>query len=706
MSANAPGSANRSNDLPFDGRLDSWKEIAAFLKRDVTTVRRWEKREGLPVHRHLHERRESVYAFTTEIDPWWTNRRNHLTDNGALESVAAPAAVDPSAARHVQKAASVPLAWMTAAAFAMTTIVLGVVLFTRESTPPADTALERRFSVFPPPGTKFVTVAVSPDGRHLAFTAAPTEGARRTPTLWVRSFDSLEARALPDTDDAAFPFWSPASDALGFFASGHLWTVGLAGGSPRSIAVALDARGGTWNRDGTIVFAPEHRGALYRVASGGGAATAVTVLGDGERGHIWPEFLPDGTHLLYVAHAGTGRDEDHHVFVAALDGTERRRILSAQSTILYSADGYLHYQRERRLFAQPFDIRRFELTGDPVAVAGRVEEHSGYPRKTEFSVSSRGILAYRAPQRSATRLVWRDRAGRPSPLLMTPADYYSPTFAPNESRVAYALFDPEPSGRFGYGPAKVSSDLYVHDRTTGLSSQITSDPAAEWGPVWSPDGRSMVFSSNRRNDTLELFLKDMTNANALERPLDTKGLNPVGTSWSPDGRFIVYSVFDRRTRGDIWCLPMSGDRTPIPLLQGEFTEEQGQISPDGRWLAYTSTESGRPEVWVTTLPRVTTKWQISSGGAGDPRWGPDGRELFYITEDRQLMAVPIRAGASFAHGDAERLFDTALPPHWYEARNLYDVGRDGRFLFMTPVEDDRSAPVTVVLNWAARLKRR
>lgn len=465
MSADAPGSENRSNGVPLDGRLDSWKEIAAYLKRDVTTVRRWEKREGLPVHRHLHERRDSVYAFTTEIDPWWTNRRNHLTDNGPLEP--APVDGDRSATPRVQTAARIRLVWTTAATLLVTTIVVGMSPLLRESWTLEDTAFERRFSVSPPVGTSFVTLAVSPDGRHLAFTAAPYEGVDRTTKLWVRSFDSLEARALPDTDGAAFPFWSPASNALGFFASGHLWTIDLTGESPRSIAIALDGRGGTWNRDGTIVFAPERGGALFRVASAGGAATILTRLGDGERGHIWPEFLPDGTHVLYVAHPGSSRDEDHHVFVAALDGSERRRILSAPSSILYSAEGYLYFQRDRQLFAQPFDLRRLELTGDPVALAGQVVEHSAFPRKTEFSVSRRGVLAYRTRQRSATRLIWRDRAGRPSPLLMTPADYYSPTFAPNERRVAYALFDPEPSGRFGYGPAKVSSDLYVHDRWCG-----------------------------------------------------------------------------------------------------------------------------------------------------------------------------------------------------------------------------------------------
>jgi Tol biopolymer transport system component len=548
-------------------------------------------------------------------------------------------------------------------------------------------------------------MVVSPDGRYFAFTAVPSSSANGKSTLWVQPSNSLEARALPNTENARLPFWSPASNALGFFADGHLWITDLSGRNPHSLALAPDGRGGTWNRDGTIVFAPERAGPLSRVASAGGAAKVITALHQGEWGHAWPSFLPDGRHFTYLAHPGSRPHEGHHVFVEALDGSVRRQILAAESGVLHSGDGYLLYQRQRQLLAQPFDLHQFTLTGEPVAVAPDVLQLYPYPSRWQFSVSSHGTLTYRTPQSPAVRLVWRDRTGRSSPLLDTPADISDPALSPNETRVAYSVFEREPSTRHGYGPSDIVSNLYILDRTTGLQSRLVSDPAMESAVVWSPNGKSIVYYSTGGDDSTELLLKDTNDPRAAAVPLATQGFNPAATSWSHDGRFLAYATFERTTKGDVWLLPMSGDRTPIPVLQSRFNEEQGQISPDGRWMAYTSDESGRAEVWVTMLPKATTKWRVSSSGAGDPRWRPDGTELYYITEDRQLMAVPVKRGTIFEFGEAVPLFDTGVPPHWYNARNLYDVARDGRFLFMSPVEDDRSAPVTVVLDWTALLRK-
>jgi Tol biopolymer transport system component len=700
-----PRPPTSSTDATPRTRLDSWKEIAAYLKRNVTTVRRWEKREGLPVHRHPHDQRDSVYAYVDEIDHWWETRRHSIVRNEATEGGGPDAgshAADVNAVAGETQSRAVGWAWLSAATLCSAAIALGLSLPSPDATP-AENALERRFAVDPPSGLSFIDVEISPDGRYLAFTAASQHDDRLNRMLWIQRSDSLEARALPGTESASLPFWSPSSDALGFFAEGHLWTIDLAGKSPRRLAPAPDGRGGTWNRDGVIVFAPGRTGELYRVASTGGPATLVTRLVEGERGHVWPNFLPDGRHFTYLAHPNGRPNPNHRVFVAALDGSLKRQLLSTDSGVLYS-DGYLLYQRERRLFAQRFDLQRLELSGEPLSVTEAVLDMYAYPPKWAFSVSSRSTLIYRVPQSPTTRLVWRDRTGRSSPLLDTPGNYSDPALAPDETHVVYSRFDPEPSKRHGYGPVDITSNLYVLERASGRPLQLTFDPAMESGAVWSPDSKSIVYYSSGGDDATELFYKDMINPRGVDVPLATEGFNPGATSWSSDGRYLAYSTFSRKTRSDVWLLPMSGDRTPIPVLQSEFGEEQGQISPDGRWLAYTSDESGKPEVWVTTLPGATAKWRVSDGGGGDPRWRSDGRELFYIAADRQLMAIAVGTGATFAHGQAVALFDTGVPAHWYEARNLYDVSRDGRFLFLSPVEDDRSAPAVMILNWSARVR--
>jgi Tol biopolymer transport system component len=244
--------------------------------------------------------------------------------------------------------------------------------------------------------------------------------------------------------------------------------------------------------------------------------------------------------------------------------------------------------------------------------------------------------------------------------------------------------------------------LWILDRATGTATQFTSDPTAEYSPVWSPDGRSIVYSSNR-SGSLELYRRDVTGEQGEETRLVAAGTDPVAQSWSPDGRFLAYVVFDPQTHLDVWILPMAGDPTPRPFLRSPFSERQPQISPDGRWLAYVSDESGREEVYVQAFPTSGPTSRVSVNGGADPRWRRDGKELFFVAEDRQLNAVSVDAGATFAHGLPVPLFDTVAPAHWYAARNLYDVSRDGSFLFMSPVEDDRSSAFTIVIDWIAAL---
>jgi Tol biopolymer transport system component len=685
-------------------RLDSWKEIASYLKRDVTTVRRWEKREHLPVHRHLHERRDSVYAYTHEIDQWWQGRHG-LADNGVLAPDADSAR---SRAPSTESGASLPIpvtrrtatrSWLARSLSVASLIAAAWVLVRVVDTAPG-TADAIRFAVAPPEGTTLGTFAVSRDGRHIALTA--TDAVSGESLLWIRSLDALSPRAVPDSDGARDPFWSPASDRVGFFASGKLWTVALAGGNPRALSDAPDARGGAWNGNDVILFAPTRNGPLYSVSAKGGRAAPVTTVAANERGHLWPEFLPDGSRFLFLADSDA--PADHALAVGSLDGSTRKVLVArASSNAVYDHSGHLLFARERQLVAQRFDSVTLDVTGEAEVVVDRVHQPQGGDHKTDASVSADGVLVYRAMQSPATRLVWRERSGVRAMMIGEPREHTEPALSPDQSRLAVAVFDPRPSPRFGYGVAAVRSDIWMFDVATGSGTPFVAGPAAEWGPLWSPDGSRLVFSSNR-SGRLQLFVKHTRSPDEAEVLLPTEGANPVAQSWSPDGRFIVYSAYHQRTRMDQWLLPVVPIAAATSLLGTEATERQGQISPDGKWLAYASDASGRDAIYIAAFPSAERSLQVSSGGGADPRWSRSGRDLFYVAPDRRLMTVPNAVGPG-APAPAVALFDTGLPPDWYSARNLYDVSGDGRFLFMSAVEDDRTAAIAVVVRWRTNQQR-
>ena len=564
-------------------------------------------------------------------------------------------------------------------------------------------APQLRFLENPPAGTIFGTVALSPDGRHLAFTATGGDGKTM---LWVRALQSITAVNLPGTEDASFPFWSPDGQWIGFFAEGRLKKTSAAGGTPQIICDAAAGRGGAWSANGTILFSPSRESGLSRVPDSGGSPTPVTTVDrPKETGHLWPVFLPDGNTFLYLADS---IEADHHnLFVDRLVAPQRKLLFPLVSNAIYAPEGYLLFAAiDGKLVARPFDAERLEPVGEPVSIAAEVLQPWSVDHKTDVSVSQNGILMFRGIRGLDTRLVWRDRARAQSTLVDPPAHYTEPTLSPDQKRVALALFEPRPSPKFGIGGTKVTSDIWTVDAATGTGSRFTFSPAADFAPLWSPDGTRIVFSSNRAGDA-GLYQKKVDGSGAEEPLLVTPGWKHA-VAWSPDGRDLVYAAADPDTRKDLWRLPMStpGDRTPVPLLRTQFNEDQATISPDGRWMAYTSDESGQFEVYVRSFPSLEGKWQISTSGGGDARWRPDGRELYYIGEDRRLMAVAVKSGDTFEHGAATPLFDTGMRPRWAAARNHYDVSRDGqRLLFMSPVVDDRSSPFTAVVNWAAGLRR-
>ena len=534
-------------------------------------------------------------------------------------------------------------------------------------------------------------LAVSPDGRRIAFVATNPEGKT---LLWVRSLDTLTAQPLAGTDGGFRPFWSPDSRSLGFVAERKLKKIDISGGPPITLCDAPQIRGGTWSRDGVIVFGPTATSGLQKVSAAGGVPTAATVLGQGEVGHVQPTFLPDGRHFLYRANT-TGPGPGWPVYVGSLDSVERKLLLNSDSQNVLYSQGYLLFLRERTLMAQPFDARRLALSGDPFPIAEQIQIQ-GTPPNGVFSVSENGVLAYQTGTATGgSQLNWFDRTGKQIGRLGDAATYYDLELSSDGKRASVSVEDQK--GR----------DIWVYDIARGLRTRFTFDAADELTSLWSPDGSRIVFNS-RRKQHLDLYQK-ASSGDGSEEVLLEDNADKYPMSWSADGKFIMYvsnGGFTSSTGDDIFVLPLSGDRKPFPFLNTKFNEGAPQFSPDGRWVAYQSDESGKNDVYVAPFRGPGGKWQISTGGGSNPRWRQDGTEIFYQAPDNKLMAAAVNGkGGSFEVGAVKPLFQTR-PSTGFRYNYFYHVFPDGqRFLVNTAPEQAASAPITVVLNWQAGLKK-
>ncbi|MDA2927154.1 protein kinase [Acidobacteria bacterium AH-259-G07] len=520
---------------------------------------------------------------------------------------------------------------------------------------------------------------ISPDGRLLAFTGA-SEGKE---LLWVRPMDSLGAQPLPGTEEAYSPFWSPDSRFIGFFAGGKLKKVEASGGPVLTLCDAPSSRGGTWNGNGVIVFAPTPTDGLYRVPESGGEATPVTTLekSAGERTHRWPHFLPDGHHFLYAVDAEQSGQSG--IYLGSLDSKEVTRLLDDYSSPGYTPPGYLLFVRQGTLMAQPFDTKDLTITNQAFPVA---EQQVGF-LLGRFSASQNGALAYFASTSANSQLVWFDRQGKQLGRVGEPGEYVQIVLSPDEKRVAVALVDPQ-SG---------NADIWLVELSSSIFSRFTFDPSRDGDPVWSPDGRQLVFQSARKGRP-DLFQKLV--GGGQEEVLFESNENKYPEDWSSDGRFIVFISINGRT---VHALPLSGDQEPMRVLETPFDKDEFHFSPDGRWIAYNSDESGRWEVYVASFPDFTEKRQVSNSGGVQALWRKDGKELFYLGLDGKLRAVAVKAGSSLETGIPQVLFETKVrvSPIW----DQYCVTGDGqRFLINEPAEDV-SSPITVVLNWTAELNQ-
>ena len=527
-------------------------------------------------------------------------------------------------------------------------------------------------------------VTVSPDGLRVAFIANNAEGKS---VLWVRPLDSLTAQPLAGTDGAVSPFWSPDSRLVGYFANGKLFKVDASGGRPQALCDVGENRGGAWNGDGVILFAGLE--GLYRVSAQGGAPVLATKVAPKEEAHRWPYFLPDGRHFVLLADASS--TEDHHIRLGSLDSQDSQILFGAVSRIVYAPPGYLLYVSQGALVALTFDARALKVTGDPATIAEHIAE-VGANHEFDFSVSNDGVLAYQSGNPNS-QLTWFDRTGKKLNSVGESANYDTVSLSPDERRAAVTLLDAD--GRI--------ADVWLLDLTRGSMSRLTFDPSGEGNPVWSPDSNNIVYSSNRLGGgQVNLYEKAASGAGDDQLLLQS-ATEKSATSWSRDGQFILFENWPLREKGGIWLLPLTGERQPKPLLQTvAFDQAGGQFSPDGRFVAYMSNESGRTEVYVRPFPLSDDKWPISSGGGQLPLWRADGKELFYVTEGR-LMSAGIRASGKFESTVPEELFRTNIKN---QGDGLcYAAAADGqRFLVNTFVEGDNPAPMIVVLNWTADLK--
>ena len=578
-------------------------------------------------------------------------------------------------------------------ALAAAVAAIGLVVALSRRAPAGTQAV--RFVVTPPEHANFsessAFLAVSPDGHSLAFIASSPAG---TDALWIRSLDSLEARQLPGTDGAAQPFWSPDNRSIAFPTLGvnAVKRIDVFSGLPRTIEESWAATG-TWNREGEILLpgGVTRDGPIMRIPAAGGSPVAVTSLDTtrGETSHAWPHFLPDGRHFLYLTRS-TQPEHDGVMYVGSLDSTERIRVVHPDSHAVYAPPGYLVYMQGNTLVAQAFDATTFRVTGEPLPVAHQVERTVG-SRRGAFSISSTGVLAYRPI--AETRLTWYERSGRALRSIGPEGRYSNPALSPDEKQVAVGRLD----------VATGAPDIWLIDLTRAdLASRFTFESAAEDMALWSADGRRVVY----RTAFWRLWQKAVDGSVPEELMTDARSTNPL--DWSPDGCCLLYQARPRTAVGsDLWLLPLQGNRPATPVFQTPFLEAQGRFSPDGRWLAYVSNESGRNEVYVRAFPSGESKRQVSSQGGIEPMWRRDGKELFYLALDRKLMTAPVSTGSSFEAAPPVALFETRMSILLTAAysRNQYVVSADGqRFLINQPRADAPSSPITVVVNWPATLK--
>jgi eukaryotic-like serine/threonine-protein kinase len=617
------------------------------------------------------------YRFNSDVVEIEANGRS----NGHDVDLHPPARMpEAPAAAAVPAAVRAPrwLFWIPAAVATIAALVFGWLYLRQE--PPQQRAVQ--FLIAPPEHVTtpdLDSMAVSPDGARLVFIGVSVDGRRQ---LWLRSLASLTAEPLAGTDLVDSAFWSPDSRSVAFFAAGKLKTLDLQSGAAQTVCETPVGRSsGTWNREGVILFESTERPEIYRVAVSGGEPVRLRPVNtaSGEIRHSAPQFLPDGRHFIYFVQSE--RPENAGIYLASLNSTAGKRLVNSNTNAVYAGlgrgPGYLLFTRGADLLAQRFDLAKLELTGAPFPVAQRVLIGvAGGVSRAAVSASENGVLVYRTRiDTGSTELVWLDRQGKQIAQIGAPADYSNPSLSPDEKKLIVSRMDLRSRTR----------DLWLFDVASGASSRFTFDPADETNPVWSPDGSRIAFDVVR-NSIIDIYQKEVAGASQPKLLLHSAE-NHFIHQWSPDGRLLLYRI------GPItWALPLEANGKPW----GPFAMENARISPNGRWVAYTSNQSGRSEVYVQSFPPSEGKWQVSADGGMEPTWRKDGKELYYISGDK-LVAMDVKTDTPiFQPGVPKPLFAVHLEAT--TRRSRYEAASNGRrFLVNLPVES--SSPLSVAINW-------
>ncbi len=572
-----------------------------------------------------------------------------------------------------------PRMWM--AATALLAIVLAAVTLAYFRQRPAGTHTVR-FQIPLPENVhmdSFDFPVISPGGQRLILPGIASDGTRH---LWLRSLDSLVYQLLPETEGGYLPFWSPDNRAVAFFTNSELKRIEAAGGPAQTICdVAFPSGGGTWNREGVILFSGTNGLGIFRVSAAGGEPKAVLQIDKSrqEIEQVTPQFLPDGRHFVYASQAGNGKGG---IYAGLLDSKETWRLSPAESNASYAPPGVLIYGLQETIVAHSFDPTRLQIIGDAVPIAAHVGRMADNPVSL-YSVSQGGVLAYRSPAVSDLQLAWYSRDGKRLQSLGEPRRYRQMVLSPDERRLAVEL----PNGR------NTGLSIWTVDLSTGIFSRLTFAANAS-DAVWSPDGRELIYSSSDG-----VYRKTVGGGDEKLVYTSVEGLYPY--NWFKDGRSILLVTIGKT----FYQLPLAGEQKPLTLLTSEFVKASPRVSPDEHWVAYSSLESGRWEVYIATFPAFTEKRQVSVSGGCQPFWRKDGKELFYLTFSGKLMATDVKGGATLQTGVPRVLFQT---PARVEdpGMNQYSVTGDGKkFLFEEPVTNEGAEQITVVLNWAVGLRR-